>query len=163
MPYKNVEDRRRNAIRRDRYLRTLPPESINGNKVINCSCGCGEKFWEMDHTKRKRKYIPGHNAYNKKGNEAFAWNGGTTIKKGYKYQYFPSHPHATKDGYVLEHRLVMEFKIGRILNKNEVVHHKDKNRLNNSIDNLELVVGSGKHLMKFHNVRDIKTGKFIHE
>ena len=44
-----------------------------------------------------------------------------------------------KDGKdILEHRLVMEQKLGRKLTKHEIVHHKDKNKKNNKEDNLEL-------------------------
>lgn len=39
---------------------------------------------------------------------------------------------------VLEHRLVMETQLGRKLLPNETVHHRDGNRLNNDITNLEL-------------------------
>lgn len=37
------------------------------------------------------------------------------------------------------HRYVMEQKLGRKLLFNEIVHHKDENKHNNNIDNLELV------------------------
>ena len=39
----------------------------------------------------------------------------------------------------------MEKKIGRKLRKGEVVHHKDRNPKNNSLDNLELCSSHGKH------------------
>ncbi len=41
-------------------------------------------------------------------------------------------------GQILEHRLVMEQAIGRRLLRCEVVHHKDGNRSNNDLSNLEL-------------------------
>lgn len=40
------------------------------------------------------------------------------------------------------HVTVMESIIGRRLNKNECVHHKDRNRSNNSPDNLQLMTRS---------------------
>ena len=49
----------------------------------------------------------------------------------------------TVDGRVLEHRLVMEQHLGRLLHGRdspyyEIVHHKDGNKLNNDISNLEI-------------------------
>jgi len=43
------------------------------------------------------------------------------------------------DKYVLEHRLIMEEHLNRKLNHGEVVHHKDGNKLNNNINNLEVM------------------------
>lgn len=57
---------------------------------------------------------------------------------GYMYCYNPSHPLANKAGKVYEHRFVMSKHLGRWLNSEEVVHHKDGNRQNNDINNLEL-------------------------
>jgi hypothetical protein len=50
----------------------------------------------------------------------------------------PDHPARMSRGYVLQHRLVMEDKLGRFLTPDEVVHHVDRNPRNNHIDNLEL-------------------------
>lgn len=61
-----------------------------------------------------------------------------TDVSGYKLIYKPSHPNATKVGYVLEHRLVMEKHLKRLLSKEELVHHIDEDKQNNSIENLEL-------------------------
>ena len=48
------------------------------------------------------------------------------------------HPMANINGVVLEHRLVMAEHLGRMLLTREVVHHKNGNRRDNCIENLEL-------------------------
>lgn len=69
-----------------------------------------------------------------------------TVKKGdYIYAVVPNHPAATKNGYVLEHRIVVENNIGRLLEPWEIVHHKDENKKNNHISNLE-VMDRSKHV-----------------
>ncbi len=40
---------------------------------------------------------------------------------------------------ILQHRWLMEQRIGRLLTANEEVHHRDGNRANNAADNLELL------------------------
>ena len=61
--------------------------------------------------------------------------------------YVPKYRYATADGYVivgkdgerqLEHRLVMEKKLGRKLQSHELVHHRDEDKGNNEPDNLAL-------------------------
>lgn len=58
---------------------------------------------------------------------------------GYWYVLSPDHPNSSKQGYVAEHRLIMEKHLGRFLGKDEEVHHKDYNKKNNSIENLQLL------------------------
>jgi hypothetical protein len=57
----------------------------------------------------------------------------------------PKHSNCFGSGYVYEHRLVVENYLGRTLKPNEIVHHKDGNKLNNSIDNLELCRTIAEH------------------
>ncbi|WP_066452435.1 HNH endonuclease signature motif containing protein [Anaerotruncus rubiinfantis] len=58
---------------------------------------------------------------------------------GYIKVYYPSHPSATADGYVMQHRLMMEDHIGRFLTDDEVIHHINHNRSDNRIENLRLM------------------------
>lgn len=68
------------------------------------------------------------------------WKGGRFLDaKGYWHIYRPEHPHTNSNGYVLEHRLVMEEMVGRLLDPAEVVHHRDHNPGNNAVENLELM------------------------
>ena len=58
---------------------------------------------------------------------------------GYIIVYYPTHPNSTKDGYIMEHHLVMEKHIGRPIRKDEVVHHKNHIRDDNRLENLQLM------------------------
>ena len=61
---------------------------------------------------------------------------------GYVMVRCPSHPRA-QNGYVPEHRLVMEAHLGRYLLPTETIHHKNGIRSDNRLENLEL--WSAKH------------------
>jgi len=58
---------------------------------------------------------------------------------GYIKVYVPDHPHASADGYVMKHTLVMERHIGRFLREDEVVHHVNHVRSDNRLENLRLM------------------------
>lgn len=67
---------------------------------------------------------------------------------GYIYTYFPRHPKSTKDGYIMEHILVMERIINRCLNDDECVHHINEKRNDNRPENLKLMTKSSH--MSYH-------------
>lgn len=80
------------------------------------------------------------------------------ISKGdYNYCVVRGHPNANEHGYVLHHRVVMENSINRLLTKSEVVHHKDENKKNNDLSNLELMERSE------HNRLHASTGRAMVE
>jgi hypothetical protein len=54
-------------------------------------------------------------------------------------------------------RIVMEEHLGRKLERNEIVHHKDGNKENNNIDNLELFSSHKDHKENCHRVVSMET------
>lgn len=60
--------------------------------------------------------------------------------KGYVFIKMPDHHRANGVGYVLEHIVVLEKKLGREIKVEDgEVHHKDSDRSNNDPDNLMLL------------------------
>jgi hypothetical protein len=82
-----------------------------------------------------------------------AWKGGVTYRKGKGNYVGPRYvrspkwatPMARKDGYVMEHRLVMAQRIGRLLERSEVVNHINHDPRDNRLENLELYPSNGDH------------------
>lgn len=64
---------------------------------------------------------------------------------GYIIVYRPKHPMCNSIGYILEHRLIMSEHLGRLLNRKEVVHHKNHIKDDNKIENLMLIESLSKH------------------
>jgi hypothetical protein len=68
---------------------------------------------------------------------------------GYIAIYYPDYPSSNKDGFIMEHVYVMEQHLGRYLEDNEVVHHKNFDRSDNRIENLQVMTKS-EH-MSYHS------------
>lgn len=87
-------------------------------------------------------------------------------QNGYIIVSCPSHPKASKCGnYVYEHVLVAEKFLERHLKNNEIIHHKDGNKLNNDISNLEITTKeshTSQHMKEFwKNIPEIKKKNLI--
>jgi len=75
-----------------------------------------------------------------RGAKSAYWKGGRHVRAdGYVLVQSPGHPAAFgHGGYVKEHRFVMEQHLGRYLRPSETVHHRNGDRTDNRIENLEL-------------------------
>jgi len=120
------------------------------NSAFYCSRSCSArgtlntkgKHWTLSSETKSR--MRGKHSKEKNGR----WKGGRRYTRGHIYILMPNHPFATKQGYVFEHRLVMEKVLGRYLRPQEIVHHKNKIHDDNRPENLELT--NRRHHPKFH-------------
>ena len=140
------------------------------NEKIKCACGCGRILYKYDNKNRERKFIVGHNASTKDKNSKVK---AKCLTCGKEFEFYPSKTKGKfcskkcqynydykgcywlgKNGYmyyqkgrkykVLVHRQVINAK------KGQIVHHKDGNKLNNNINNLEILSSQSEHIKK-HN------------
>lgn len=117
-------------------------------KLINNCANCNKKIKttksvNKQYCNRKCWYAVLSKKVTGDGN--FNWSGGETIHtNGYILERAPRHPAKNMRGYVYQHRLVLEKKLGRYLKSNEVAHHIDGDIKNNTPENLK-VMGVSDH------------------
>ena len=120
-------------------------------KMIENYCKCGKRLTSKTAKRCKQCYFKhlrnGGSHWKGKGNPK--WKEGKRIHNGYIQLYMKGHHLADSIGYVAEHRLVMEEKLGRKLKKEELVHHINGKRDDNRPENLMLTMRNS-HLQRLH-------------
>lgn len=89
------------------------------------------------------------------------WKGGINIDKdGYILVKKRDHPHCDPRGYVRQHRFVYEEYHKCCLLRCSVIHHKNGNKQDNRIENLQLISKKEHDRMEGNIRRDPNTGRF---
>lgn len=143
---------------------------LETQKHFACSRECSKKL--------KSVYMSG------KGNHQFGLKGKLNssfknierkIKNNYYFIRVENHPFADENGWIREHRYLAEIFLAKEEEKIEIngkyylkpeleVHHIDENKLNNSLENLQIITKPEHkklHILKTKIKRDNKTGRFI--
>ena len=155
----------------------------NSNKKVQVECEkCGIQRW-VQYGNINRKFLATNSKEtlckkcatvgNKWAEGKVPWNKGKSYFNGKDHPQWKGGKWVSSDGYVMvynpensdlkvgwnkykkEHILKMENKLKRKLNKNEVVHHIDGNKLNNKLSNLCLIDSHKTHRFSHASLQSI--------
>jgi len=124
-------------------------------RMMWCACiACGKERWvtlKNGEPAAQKCRECADKARQGTGANCIFWKGGRTKHqrdyieiKVYPDDFF--YPMAFKSGYILEHRLVMAQHMNRCLLSWEVVHHRNGQKQDNRLENLQLLPSNAQHL-----------------
>jgi len=135
-----------------------PYELKRNNKHIPCcSMKCLSEY-------RKLKYLGENNPnYNNRGDKNPLFRGDALIHGGYRWLYVPEHPFTVECGRVREHRIVaekylltdecsVEINGKKYLSPEYDVHHINQDKLDNRLENLQILTRS-EHQKLHHRLK----------
>lgn len=124
-----------------------------------CECGCNNKISSFTKEGKPKRFDQGHYLrFYLKNNRHYNYKGRIKNGGGYIMIWSPNHPN-NNNGYMFEHRLIMEKHIGRYLENNEFIHHINGIKDDNRIENME-IVSSSQHTT-YHNYIDMSDRKCL--
>jgi hypothetical protein len=134
---------------------------------MKCECGCGSET--SIYRGKPARFLPWHHLRRKDqprgsfptGEKHYMWKGGrTTTNKGHTvYQLVATtgHPRQVAGRYVPEHVLVAEKALGHPLPEKAVIHHWDRNGLNNVGSNLLICEDQAYHELIHQRMTALET------
>jgi hypothetical protein len=122
-----------------------------------CACGCGASapiIYRVSgpragHVKRYAHFIPGHGYKDWGRRQKLRPAGAGDYRPLGSTQLHYASPRLVyrkikvgpgQKGWRFEHRVIMEQHLGRPLDRNEIVHHKNENTLDNRVENLAVMM-----------------------
>jgi hypothetical protein len=130
--------------------RTAITKEAKANKHRCKSCSTRMKQQGKKYSEEHKKNI--RTSLRKVHNGGIRHNQGRGYRQLIVDDYHPRKKDRKGGNYIFEHILVVEKSIGRFLEKHEIVHHIDKDKQNNNIENLHLFSGKdNKESSQMHN------------
>lgn len=132
-----------------------------GQGKIFCSnyCRATHSFDQINNAREKRTKKTFYKiAESQRGSKSVLWKGGKKINKD---GYVCIRVYGRKQRYYLEHRIILEKYIGRVLLYTEIVHHINSVRTDNKVKNLMIFNSHSAHSRFERDPKNVKPSEII--